>query len=89
MAPKKMIMPKSLPNKNDIYSPIELNSKKNPLNSLKNLIISFIVIVLSYLGAKIVQIEQKTKFNLSFLEMQPARLCRFYQAKRLKESSTC
>jgi hypothetical protein len=39
MAPKKMIMPKSLPNKNDMYSPIELNSKKNPLNSLKNLII--------------------------------------------------
>ena len=71
MAPKKMIMPKSLPNKNDIYSPIELNSIKNPLNSLKNLIISFIVIALSYLGAKIVQIEQKTKFNLSFFEMQP------------------
>ena len=68
MAPKKMIMPKSLPNKNDMYSPIELNSKKNPLNSLKNLIISFIVIALSYLGAKIVQIEQKTKFNLSFFE---------------------
>ena len=45
--------------------------------------------VLSYLGAKIVQIEQKTKFYLSFFEMQPARLCRFYQAKRLKESSTC
>ena len=27
--------------------------------------------VLSYLGAKIVQIEQKTKFYLSFFEMQP------------------
>ena len=26
---------------------------------------------LSYLGAKIVQIEQKTKFYLSFFEMQP------------------
>lgn len=27
--------------------------------------------VLSYLGAKIVQIEQKTKYYLSFFEMQP------------------
>jgi hypothetical protein len=61
MAPKKMIMPKSLPNKNDMYSPIELNSKKNPLNSLKNLIISFIVIALSYLGANIRISPQTTK----------------------------